>query len=249
MTWEILDRAMRSLGSRTAGRLDRLAVEAAERPLRVLAGLLALNLVAAACFVLVGLAIGDQAELFRELQVGTFLSFAELVFIAAIAYALHKRDEGDARWYASFWGLCAVAFAVFAFDEITQSLIFLSHLLEDAFGLGPAAGFHDLEAVLLTLLFGTVALIVAPRLGTLFRHPTALLVLGVAVALGVASQTLDSVAPATRWEFVAEETFKLSAEAFFAGGFLLALHNVLAPAPAAEAARALGRLQQDPRRA
>ena len=47
----------------------------------------------------------------------------------------------------------------------------------------------------------------------------------------VASQGLDSFAPATRWEFVAEETLKMSAEAFFIGAFLLALRKVAGRTP------------------
>jgi hypothetical protein len=216
-------------------RADRLAVQAAERPGPALLALLGLNLVAAACFVVVGLALGDQALLFRELAVGTWLSFAQLLFIAAVAWGVHRRGHPGKPWYASFWGLCAVIFLVFAFDEITQFMIFLSHWLESGFGLTPAEGFHDLEAVLLSLLFALAALVVLPRVIELFDHPEALLVLGIAVCLGAVSQTLDSVAPATRWEFVAEETFKLSAEAFFVGGFLLALRDALEPAVQARA--------------
>ena len=41
------------------------------------------------------------------------------------------------------------------------------------------------------------------------------------------SQALDSFAPATRWEFVAEETLKLGAEALLLGGLLVALNGAL----------------------
>ena len=217
----------RPLGAISAG-ADTLAVQAARRPLRSLAVLLACNAVLAAAFVAVGLGlVGDQAELFRELHVGTWLSFGQLLFISAVARGLHWRDGPERRWYLSFWGLSAAIFLVFAFDEITQSAIFLGQLLERGFGVAPAAGFHDLEAVLLTLLFCGAAMLLLPRARVLLRHPLALGLLGVAALLGAVSQTLDSIAPATRWEFVAEESLKLGAEVFFIGGFAAALHGVL----------------------
>lgn len=210
-----------------AARADALAVELAERPGRALALVLAIDLALAACFVGIGLLIGDQAGLFRELAPGTFLSFAQLLLISAIAWAAYRRADAHRRWWMSFWGLSAAFFLLFAFDEITQSAMFLAEALESWFAARPASGFHDVEAVLLTLLFATTAVVLLPRALVLLRHPRALILLGVAVALGVASQSLDSFAPATRWEFVAEETFKLAAEAFFIGGFLLVLRDVL----------------------
>ena len=175
-----------------------------------------------------GLALnGDQAEFFRELMPGTLLSFAQLLFIAAIAWAIHRRADGERSWFRSLWGLSAVILLVFAFDEITQSAIFLSHALENGFGVQPAAGFHDLEAVLLTLLFAGAALVVLPRLPALLKHPRALALLVLAVVVGLASQGLDSFAPATRWEFVAEESLKLTAEVLLVGGFLMVLRDVL----------------------
>jgi hypothetical protein len=215
-----------------AERADALAVRLSERPGRVLGLTLALDLALAAFFVGFGLLVfGDQAEMFRELMPGTYLSFAQLLLIAAAAWAVHRRSDPPAAWHGTFWGLIAIAFLVFAFDEITQSAIFLSHALEDL-GLRSAAGFHDLEAVLLTLMFAGVGLVLLPRSIVLFRYPGTLALLVVAAVLGAASQGLDSFAPATRWEFVAEETLKLSAEAFFIGAFLMALHELTARRPA-----------------
>jgi hypothetical protein len=211
-----------------AARADALAVQLSARPWRALGVVLAADLVLAAVFVAIGLGIfGDQAGLFRELAPGTFLSFAQLLLIAAIAWAAYRRTGNSRHWWASFWGLSAAFFLVFAFDEVTQSAMFLAEGLESWFAARPASGFHDVEAVLLTLLFASAALVLLPRALVLVRHPRALVLLAAAVAFGVVSQSLDSFAPATRWEFVAEETFKLAAEAFFIGGFLLALRDVL----------------------
>jgi hypothetical protein len=229
-----------------AGRADALAVELAASPGAALLGLLALDAALTACFVAGGLVLAnDQAELFRELMPGTLLSFAQLLLIAAVAWAIHRRADGGRSWRRSLWGLSAVILLVFAFDEITQSAIYLSHLLERSFGVQPAGSFHDLEAVLLTLLFAAAALVVLPRLPALLRHPRALGLLALAVGLGLASQALDSFAPVTRWEFVAEESLKLAAEVFLAVGFLVVLRDVLArsagatrPADEASAPRA-----------
>ena len=89
---------------------------------------------------------------------------------------------------------------------------------------------------MLTLGFAAAALILLPRALVLRHHPLALVLFTVAFALGMASQSLDSFAPATQLEFVAEETLKMTAEAFLAGGMLVALRDVLArraarPAP------------------
>ena len=215
-----------------AGFLDRLAVRAAARPLRALAVLLGINLALAALFTVLGVVAGDEALFFRELAPGTWLSFAQLVFIAAVAAAIH-RQTGARAWHQTFWGLCAAIFLVFAFDEITQATIFLSHALESGFGLTATSGFHDLQAVLLTLVFAAAALVLLPRAMVLRHHPVAVCLFAAAVLLGAASQSLDSFAPATRAEFVAEETVKLAAEALFAGGFLVVLRNVLAQRRAA----------------
>ncbi len=217
-------------------RAEELALRMAERPVASLEGLLALNLGLAVCFLAAGGLVGDQALFFRELAPGTWLSFAQLLLIAAIAGTIHRLEADGRRWYQTFWGLSAGIFVVFAFDEITQATIFLSHLLESGFGLTAADGFHDLQAVLLTLGFACAALILLPRALVLRHHPLALGLFAVAVALGMASQSLDSFAPTTQLEFVAEETLKMAAEAFLAGGMLVALRDVLArraarPAP------------------
>lgn len=217
---------------RLLARGDALAVELAARPLRAFGVLLALDLALAACFALLGpVVFDDRAALFRELAPATLISFAQLLLIAATAHALHVRETAGLAWHRSFWGLSAVVFLVFAFDEITQTAIFVGDLLEDGLGLSPAGGFHDIEAVLLVLLFAGAGLALLPRIAILLRHPVTVGMFAVAVALGAASQMLDSFAPATAWEFVAEETLKLSAGAFFVGGFLVALRDVLSKGP------------------
>jgi hypothetical protein len=208
-------------------RADALALRAARRPGRFLLALVAVDGLLAGAFVAIGLGLGDQAALFRELTPGTLLSCLQLLAIAVVARGLHLRTAPAVSWRATFWGLCAAVFVVFAFDEITQSAIYLADALEAAFGLAPAAGFNDLEAVLLTLLFSFAALVLLPRALALRHHPRALLALAAGALLGAGSQLLDSVAPTTRWEFVAEESLKLGAEAFLLGGFLLALNDVL----------------------
>ena len=213
-------------GHDLAASVERLALRAAVQPFRALLALLGINLALAGLFAAAGKLAGDEALFFRELAPGTWLSFAQLLFIAAIAAAIHRRGAARA-WHQTFWGLCAGVFLLFAFDEITQSTIFLSHALEDGFGLTATQGFHDLQAVLLTLGFAAAALVLLPRALVLRHHPVALGLFAVGALLGAASQSLDSFAQVSRTEFVAEETLKLAAEAFFVGGFLVALRNVL----------------------
>lgn len=206
---------------------DRLAMRMSVRPLPTLAALIGLSLSLSVCFAVAGRLVGDDALFFRELAPGSWVSFAGLLLIAATAGAIHRRDGAGRHWHQTFWGLAAAAFLVFAFDEITQSAIYFSHLLE-TFGLTATGGFHDLEAVLLTLGFVAVGLVLLPRAAVLRHHPLALCLLALAVLIGAASQGLDSFARATTSEFVAEETLKLLAEAVFAGGFLVALRDVAA---------------------
>lgn len=202
-------------------RADSAAVAAAARPLRTLALLLALNAALIPLFALAGWAGGDQAFLFREAAPGTIYSFALLLAVAAAARAVYLRDG------AVFWRLSAWVFVVFAVNEITQAGMFLSEWLSGAFGVAPASGFNDLDSVLLTLLFAGSGLLLASRAAVLFKHPRTLALFAVGGMLGVASQALDSFVTPTKWEFVAEEAFKLNAEPFFIAGFLVALGVVL----------------------
>ncbi len=210
------------------GRFDALAVSAAGRPFPVLAVLLALNLALLPVFVGAGMAAGDQALFLREGMPGTWLSFAQLLLVAVAARAVHIRDR------AAFWGLCAAVFLVFAVDEITQAGLFLSRLLEHQFDVAPASGFNDLDSVLLTVLFAGCALLLASRSRVLIAHPWTVVLLAAGGALGAASQALDSFVTPTRWEFVAEESLKVTAEPFFIAAFLVALAAVLRrPQPSA----------------
>jgi hypothetical protein len=202
-------------------RLDAHAVAAAQHPIRVLATLVAINLALLPVFIGAGLALGDQALLLREGAPGTVLSFTLLLAVAVAARAVYQRDG------ASFWRLSAVVFVVFAVDEITQAGMFLSEWLGGEFGIAPTSGFNDLDSVLLVLLFAGCGLLLASRAAVLLKHPVTVLLLACGVVLGAASQGLDSFVNPTKWEFVAEESLKLTAEPFFVAAFLVALATVL----------------------
>ena len=202
-------------------RLDAYAVAAARHPLKLPAALVGINLALLPVFVGLGLVLGDQALLLRELGPGTFLSTALLLAVAVAARAVYLRDG------ATFWRLSAAVFAVFAFDEITQAGMFLSEFLGSQFGMGPASGFNDLDSALLVLLFIGCGLLLLSRAAVLLKHPLTLLLLGIGAMIGAASQALDSFVTPTKWEFVAEEALKLTAEPFFIAGFLVALATVL----------------------
>jgi hypothetical protein len=208
---------------------DRLVDAAAARPYLATITILAANVALAAAFLALGeLLFADAAELFRELMPGTWLSFAELLFIAAVAWAIDRELSGSARLRLdSFWGLSAAVFLIFAIDEITQATIYLADLLAGAGALAPAP-FKDLDAFLLVVLFLAAGLVMIRHVGDLFRHLPAVGLLGIGVLLGIGSQTLDSLWRATEGEFVAEESLKLAAEAFLIGGYLLVLHRIRA---------------------
>ena len=211
-------------------RADAGAVAAAAHPLKVVAQLLLLNAAVAAAGVGIGVLAGDPPVMLREGMPITWLSVAELGAIALVAWSVHCR-AGGRRWHDDFFGLSAIAFTVLAADEATQATVYLSHFLEGR-GLEETGGFRDLDAVLLVLLFGTVGLVLLSRAWELRRYPWTVALGAVAVALGIVSQGLDSFLKATEWEFVVEESFKLTAEPFFLGAFLLALARVLSrPSP------------------
>jgi hypothetical protein len=224
-------RSLGGAGAASVGRLRELLADAmalatrlAERPYRATLLLLALNAVAIGVFIAAGAAIfDDPAELFREFMPGTWLSVAQIGFIAVIAWTIHTAEFPAARLRLdNLWGISVLVFTVFAIDEATQLTIFLADGLTELGALAPV-GFKDLDAFLLTvlLLAGGVALL---RYGTtLLRYPRALVLLAVGVALGGASQTLDSVLAASSSEFVAEESLKLTAEPFLIGGYLIIL--------------------------
>jgi hypothetical protein len=208
-------------------RVDRLVDAGAERPLAATFAVLGLNVVLGAIFIAIGEALfADPAELFRELMPGTWLSFAELLFIAAVALAIQLETTGSRRVHLdNLWGLSAVIFLVFAVDEITQATIFIADALGELGALAPG-GFKDLDSFLLAVLFLAAAAAMLRFAGQLLAHPPALALFAVAVLLGAGSQTLDSLVPATQSEFVAEESLKLAAEAFLIGGYLLILQRV-----------------------
>jgi hypothetical protein len=200
----------------------------ARRPYRTTLTLLAANLVAIGVFAAIGdLVFADRAELFRELMPGTLLSFAQLAFVAVIAWAIHRHEFPGARLRLdNIWGISVVVFCVFAVDEATQLTIFLADGLQSLGALAPG-GFRDLDAFLLTiLLLAGVAAVLRYGL-TLLRYPAALLLFAVGGALGVGSELLDATLASTTNEFVAEESLKLCAEAFLIGGYLLVLNAVL----------------------
>jgi hypothetical protein len=181
-------------------------------------------------FLAAGIAIfSDEAEFFRELMPGTFLSCAELLFIAVIAWAIHERQTTGTGWrrYDNFWALSAGVFLLLSIDEITQATVFLADLLQHYGDVSPAGGFRDLDAVLIVALLLACALVLARRAGALFRYPLAIALLGIGVLLGACSQTLDSFWKATSGEFAAEESFKLMAEPFLIAGYLVVLGAVL----------------------
>lgn len=202
-------------------RLDAHAVAAAEHPLKLPAMLVGINFILLPIFIGVGLAAGDQALLLREGAPGTVLSFALLLAVAVAARAVYLRDG------AAFWRLSALVFLVFAIDEITQAGMFLSEWLGSQFDVAPASGFNDLDSVLLVVLFAGCGLLLASRAAVLFKHPLTLLLLCAGAVIGAGSQALDSFVTPTNWEFVAEETLKLTAEPFFIAAYLVALATVL----------------------
>lgn len=222
------------LESATPAQRIRLRLEgqvhaaAARSPALVLAALLALDLCAAALLTAAGAVTGDAALFFRELMPGTWLSFAELGLAAFVGWTVHELERPGGAWHGDFWGLAAVVFAVFAVDEILGTSQLIGTWLNQHAGVSAAGDFRDVGAVLLTLLFAGAALVLLPRLLDLLRRPLAAALIAAGAVLGAASQALDSFVRPTEWEFVAEETLKLGAEAFLLAGFLAALRSALA---------------------
>jgi hypothetical protein len=207
--------------------VESLAARGAARPYRATLLIVGLNLALCVLFVALGQVLfSDPAELFRELMPGTWTSFAQLLFVAAVALVIQREVSGEERLgLRNLWGLSAAVFLVFAIDEITQATIFLADLLVAVGALAPA-GFRDLDAFLLVVLFLAAGVAMLRYARELLAHPPAAALLCVGIMLGIASQTLDSALAATESEFVAEESLKLTAEAFIVGGFLLVLHRV-----------------------
>jgi hypothetical protein len=224
--------------ARLAVRADRLAAAAAVRPYRSMLAILSVNLVLVALFAPIGAALfSDPAELFRELMPATWLSTAELVFIAVVAWGIHVRVTGVHRLRLdNFWGLSAAFFAFFAMFELTDASHFTSELLYTAGTLEPA-GFRDLDAFLLTVIFLSAAAALMRNVKDVLPHRRALVLFGIGVLLAAGSQTLDSLVAVSSGEFVAEETLKLAAEPFLIGGFLVVLQRVTRPEPASEPGR------------
>lgn len=219
-------RAGQALARRWLARADATAVRASAAPALALAALIAVNLGLAALGIPLGMLVADDpAAWFREGMPGTWLSAAELLAAAAVAWAVHTRAAGGAprRWHADFWGMCAVALAGLTVVELAQPTVFLGHWLEESLGTVAPFGMTNVDATLLVMLLAGLGGVLAYRAAVLLRHPRAAALLVCAVALGLASQGLDSFVPVSAWEFVAEETLKALGEPFLVAGFLVAL--------------------------
>ena len=228
--------------TRIADRGEALAIRLSARPYAAMGAILVLNAVLAGLFILAGdVLFDDPAEFFRELMPGTWLSFLELLFIAAIASAIYRHGGGAGRaGLDNFWGLSAAVFALLAFVEITQINRFLSDALSSIGTLAPE-GFIDLDGFLLSVLLVLVAAGLLFYVRDLFAHLPAMALMAVGVLVGATSQALDATLHTTSAEFVAEESAKLAAEAFVIGGYLLALQRVRAESPAGEPASPAGK--------
>jgi hypothetical protein len=207
--------------------VDRAAAAseaASSRPLARLAQALAALAALAVCFTAFGWAlVGDQAAFYREMMPGTWLSAALLMFTAATAVAIHRATGTPGR--RDFWSLSAIVFVVLAIDELAQPTVFISKWLKSEQGITAPGPFNDVDSILVVaLLVGSVALLARHAL-VLLRHRTTIVLFAIGLALGAASQTLDSVVEPTRWEFVAEECLKLSAIPFVLAGYLAALKD------------------------
>jgi hypothetical protein len=198
---------------------------ASARPLALLGRLLASIAALAACFTGFGwVLLDDQAAFYRELMPGTWLSAALLLFTAATALAIHRIAGAAGR--RDFWSLSAIVFVVLAVDELAQPTVFVSKWLKSEHQIAAPAPFNDVDSILVvTLLVGCVALLARHAL-VLVRHRTTIVLFAIGLALGAASQTLDSVVEPSRWEFVAEECLKLSAIPFVLAGYLAALRDI-----------------------
>jgi hypothetical protein len=197
---------------------------ASAHPLRLLGQILAVNAALAVCFTAFGwVLLGDQAAFYRELMPGTWLSAALLLFTASAALAIHRTAGAPKR--RDFWSLSAIVFVVLAVDELAQPTVFLSKWLKSEHQVATPGPFNDIDSILVVaLLVGCLTLLARHAL-VLLRHRTTIVLFAIGLALGAASQTLDSVVEPTRWEFVAEECLKLSAIPFVLAGYLAALKD------------------------
>jgi hypothetical protein len=216
--------APQTRGHSLVDRAVAASVSASERPLVLLAQMLGSIAVLAMCFTAFGWALlDDQAAFYRELMPGTWLSAALLLFTAATALAIHRHAGTPGR--RDFWSLSAIVFVVLAVDELAQPTVFVSKWLKSEHQIAAPGPFNDIDSILVVaLLVGCLALLARHAL-VLLRHRTTIVLFGIGLVLGAASQTLDSVVEPSRWEFVAEECLKLSAIPFVLAGYLAALRD------------------------
>ena len=221
----VRSRRVRGRVGRWAATADAQALRWSATPGRALALLLGVNVALGAAGIGLGLALlGDPALYFRELAPGTWISAGQIAAAAVVARAIHGRQaEGSRRWFESFWGLCAAALAVLALVELTQPTVFAGKWLQSEAGVHAPSGIADVDAVLVVSLLVGLLVILLPHARPLLEHPRAVLLLGAGLALGAASQALDSLWRVSEWEFVVEDGLKLLAEPFILVGLLVVL--------------------------
>src|SRR5688500_13943453 len=197
---------------------------ASERPLALLAQILAAIAALAVCFTAFGwVLLDDQAAFYREMMPGTWLSAALLLFTAATAAAVHRASGTAGR--RDFWSLSAIVFVVLAIDALAQPTVVVSKGLRSEHAISAPGPSNDIDAILVVALLAGSAALLARHALVLLRHRTTIVLFAIGLCLGAASQTLDSVVEPTKWEFVAEECLKLSAIPFVLAGYLAALKD------------------------
>jgi hypothetical protein len=203
---------------------DAVAVRWSSRVGRVLLILLPANAALAALGVALGTWLRDDPALyFRELMPGTLVSAAHLVAAALVARSIHLREPSRRRWHDSFWGLSAALLLLLAVVELTQPTVFLSHWLGNDVGLREPSGFADIDAVLMVVLLGAVALVLLRRVLDVLRHPRALVLFACTAFLGALSQAIDATHDVSTWEFVVEDGLKAMTGPFLLAAYLAAL--------------------------
>jgi hypothetical protein len=212
---------------------------------RVVAIVLCADLLLLALAIADGLFLhGDPRRRFQEGQSMTWLSAAHLVAMGLIAWRILVLRKAQTRQPILrspllIWALMAAGFLFLAVDELFEIHEQVDHAIHSLFGIAETSLTDRIDdlLILLYLVIGLAAVYIAR--GELLRYRRTLpffaagLVLAlVMVVLDVLTNDVDPLrmllpraylGPVFLWAPVAEDAFKVLAEAFFLLGFIQAL--------------------------
>lgn len=201
------------------------------------ARLLVANYVLAGVLILIGvIVLGDPHQLFRDLNPATWLNAAELFAAGVLGVLVFRSRRPRPAWrsYDDPWLLGGAALMLLAVDDASELHEHVGIAIQALTPIDHPLGIDNPGDALVDLLaIAFFGLVVLRHLLEYLASWAVAAQLAVAAAFALASVGIDLFGPAGDWEFVLEESLKLTATTFILGAFAARLRAAGKAAPIA----------------